>query len=216
MILNFKTYDESLGIEALRCARSAYEFSLHSKNKIIICPQTVDLENVIQHYPQSDNFEIWSQHVDYQQGGANTGFLTLETLKKIGVRGSLINHAEHKISDIYKYNKIDDEINLCLCAADLLELKLDVQKNTEFTPKYIAYEPPSLIGGNVSVSQSHGDDIESIVDNFPSYDILVGAGVKTKKDVEMAIKYGAKGILIASGFVYAVDKSDFLQKLLEY
>jgi triosephosphate isomerase len=211
IILNFKTYLESAGENSVLCAKSAYEFAKEYKNHIvIICPQIFDLEYLIKQFPQTDNFQIWSQHIDYQHGNTETGFITLDSLESIGIKGSIINHAEHKIESIDQYTDISQNFHLCLCVSDIFELNMTFAKNPTFKPTYIAYEPPSLIGGNISVSSTNPHDIESIVEKFHGQNILVGAGVKKNEDVKTALKLGAKGILIASGYIYAQDRYRFL------
>jgi len=215
LILNFKNYPESTGIHAMNLSKVAHDFaSYHPDIHVIICPQTVDLELILEKNNPLPNFQIWAQHVDFQMGEKNTGYLTAETLLQIGVTGSLLNHAEHKVEDIKKYTEIDDKLDLCLCVSDLVESKIKMMYSPDFSPKYIAYEPPNLIGGNISVSQSNGHDIEQIVDFFPKNSILVGAGVKTGKDVKKSIGLGAKGVLIASGFVFASSPMEFLEMLI--
>lgn len=214
VILNFKTYPESTGADALLCAEAAYKFSRNKKHKVIVCPQYIDIESIIAKYTQDEYFEVWAQHIDFGNGAQQTGYVPLDSLKKIGIKGSLLNHAEHKIADVGKYSQIDDQIPLCLCVSDTFELALDLNRNPDFTPKFVAYEPPGLIGGNISVSKSKPEVIENIVDKFSKYPILVGAGIKSNEDVQIAQKLGAKGILIASGFVLAVNKETFLEELL--
>lgn len=216
LILNFKTYRESLGANAIALAEAAYKFSQNYDGRVIICPQFVDLENVISKFPPTNNFEVWAQHVDFQKGDKQTGFIIADTLKALGVKGALLNHAEHKIESIENYSDISGTLEICYCVNDLLELSLMVHKNPDFKPLFIAYETPSLISGDLSVSSTHGRDIEEIVDKFPAYNILVGAGIKTADDVRLAEKYGAKGILMASGFVFSPNKEDYLKDLVSY
>ena len=44
---------------------------------------------------------------------------------------------------------------------------------------------------------------------------ICGAGISTKEDVELAIKYGAAGILVASAFVKAKDRENVLRSFAE-
>jgi triosephosphate isomerase len=215
IILNYKTYPESLGENAIKLAEAAYNVSLKNNHKIIVCPQFVDIENVVSHFPQNDNFEIWAQHMDYQEGGKETGFVTADTLKAIGVKGSLLNHSEHNVSDLGKYIGIDKRFDLCVCTGDVLELSLAFAKNRDFSPKYIAYEPAELIGADVSVATSHSHDIQRIVEKFHGYEILVGAGVRNNNDVKLSLEYGARGVILSSGFVMAQEKQEFLERLID-
>lgn len=216
-IFNFKTYQESRGLNSMVLAEIAYNASKNSQHKIIICPQLTDIQKIIDKFPSTENFEVWAQHIDYMNGDKNTGFITLNTLKSIGVKGSLLNHAEHKVLelDISSYLDICKSFQICFCIPDTFFLSLIRQKFPTFAPTYIAYEPPSLIGGNISVSQTHPDEILNIVEQFTTYNILVGAGIKNSKDVHIASKFGAKGIILSSGFVLSLDKIKFIQDLIK-
>ena len=88
---------------------------------------------------------------------------------------------------------------IVLCVENIEEVK-DYAK---LAPSYIAYEPPNLIGGNVSVSSAKPDIIEEAAKICEHYDVnlLVGAGVKTRLDLEKSMELGASGVLIASGII---------------
>jgi len=44
---------------------------------------------------------------------------------------------------------------------------------------------------------------------------LVGAGINSKKDVEISLKMGAKGILVASGVIKSKNPYESLKELAE-
>jgi triosephosphate isomerase len=73
----------------------------------------------------------------------------------------------------------------------------------------IAVEPPSLIGGDVSVTEADPSAVSDSVDAVRAIDggirVLCGAGVKTGEDVAAAIDLGASGVLLASGVTKAID-----------
>ena len=48
--------------------------------------------------------------------------------------------------------------------------------------------------------------IKKIVDAVYPIKVLVGAGIKTRKDIEKSLALGAKGILVASGIIKAKNK----------
>ncbi len=47
----------------------------------------------------NSSISILAQHVDDSKIGSTTGFIIPELLKKSKVKGSLINHSEHRISN---------------------------------------------------------------------------------------------------------------------
>ena len=68
-----------------------------------------------------------------------------------GAVGTIINHAEHKVSieHVSKLMKmLPDGFPICACAADVEEARA----LAELGPTFIAVEPPELIGGDISVN----------------------------------------------------------------
>jgi len=88
-------------------------------------------------------------------------------------------------------------------------------KFKKLKPDYLAYEPEELIGGDVSVSDTKPGIIKDIVEAVKPVKILVGAGIKTRKDIQKSIKLGAYGVLIASGVIKAEDKKKIIKELIE-
>ena len=68
--------------------------------------------------------EVWSQHLDPVGQGSHTGWLEPETALARGAVGTIINHAEHKVS-IEHVSKLmsmlPDGFPICACAADVDE-----------------------------------------------------------------------------------------------
>jgi triosephosphate isomerase len=88
-----------------------------------------------------------------------------------------------------------------------------------FAPDLLAVEPPELIGGDVSVTAADPDIVRRSVAAARKVDrdaqLLCGAGVKTGRDVEVALELGTEGVLVASGVVSAKDPGAALAGLLE-
>ena len=95
---------------------------------------------------------ILAQHIDDSKVGSTTGFVIPELLKKSKVKGSLINHSEHRISskEIEKLVLKLKELKMIsiVCVKDVAEVKKYVKLN----PDFIAIEPPELIGSGKAVS----------------------------------------------------------------
>ena len=84
----------------------------------------------------------------------------------------------------------------------------------KFDPHKFAFEPPELIGGDISVSTAQPEIIKKVVDISPERQILVGAGVKTLEDIKISLELGAIGILVASGIVKAEDPGAVVKEFL--
>ena len=96
-----------------------------------------------------------------------------------------------------------------VCVKSLIEAK----KVAKLKPDYIAYEPPSLIGGKISVSTAKPDVIKKVVKAM-KIPILVGAGIHCNEDVKKSYELGAKGILVSSAIVKAKDPEKILKELI--
>lgn len=212
IILNFKNYTETTGKKGLELAKIAEEVAKEKEAEIIVCPQTADIRLI------SSNLEIpiFAQHVDSNDPGSYTGNNLMETLIESGANGSLVNHSEHrlKLADIEKIiTKADkNKFFTCVCSNNIQTSKAI----SALSPNACAMEPPELIGSGVSVT-TKPDLVKktiSVINNindkvYP----LVGAGVTTSNDIVEALRLGAKGVLLASGFVKANNPKKVLQEM---
>jgi triosephosphate isomerase len=213
LIVNLKEYDEVLGNSPLKFAQAAKRLSKKHNVTILIAPPDPLIDNT------AEITLTLSQHLDPFEPGAHTGALLAKEIKELGAIGSLINHSEKRIPL--------DDINKCvdLCKEYELVSVVCVQSCEEAgelamsKPDFIAIEPPELIGGDVSVSTAKPEIIKNSVDCIkkvsPNTEVLCGAGVKSREDVEKAIELGAKGILVASGVVKSPDIENAMEELIK-
>ena len=163
------------------------------------------------------NLGIISQHVDCAPFGAHTGQISMDALMKIGITGSLLNHSERRVSvenircTLRRAGESNFDIFLCVEGAE------EARSYSEMGARFISYEPPELIGGDVSVSTAKPTVIEEVVSSCSGKGstVLVGAGIKTPADVSKSIELGAGGVLVASGVVLAADPVKVLNGFIE-
>jgi len=202
-IINFKTYKQ--GGSVIKLAKIVKD----SNKKIIIALQPTDIYRV----KKETNLGIYSQHVDYFEPGRNTGFILPEAIKSSGAIGTFLNHSEHKL----KFSILKKTIQRCkklnlktiVFAKNLNEAK----KISKLKPTFIALEPPELIAGKISISQANPDLIKRVIKEI-KINLLVGAGVNNKKDVQIAKKLGAKGILVSSAVLKSSNPEKIIKELL--
>ena len=211
LITNFKTYKSATGQKALELAKIHEKVAVESGVNIVIAVQNVDIRFISAHV----SIPVLAQHFDPYPQGKNTGFTLAEALKEGGAAGSLLNHAEHKIDHHILNEAIVKARELGLftvvCAVDSVE----ANEVAAFRPDCIAVEPPSLIGGDVSVSKAAPHIIKESIGAVPHMPILVGAGVKNAEDVRIALQLGASGVLLASGITTAKDPEAVLRDLVK-
>lgn len=199
IIINYKTYTEASGKNAKKLSKKILK-----KDDIYVCPQTADI-----HYLK----ESIAQHIDSITQGQHTGSVSPETLKQYGCIGSLINHSEKplELKEIKKRVNLLKQMQMVsiVCTPSLKHLK----KIMLFEPDIIAYEPPELIGGEISVSTAKPEIIKKAVE-ATKIPVIVGAGIKNAQDILTARKLGAQGVLVSSGIVKAYSPENMIKGFL--
>jgi len=211
VFVNFKTYKEGTGEEAVKLARICQEVSKKTSLKIIPLVQAADIFRLA-----NLGLEVWAQHLDDINFGPNTGQVLSQAILAAGARGTILNHSENKLptpvigSILNRCRRL--ELKSLVCSESVEEAKEIV----EFKPDFLAYEPPEFIGSRTtSVSTAKPEVIRDFIKEIKKIPVLVGAGVHSKKDVEVALNLGAKGILVATDVVLAKNPKKELIDLAE-
>ena len=201
-VINCKNYEEISGEKIIKFIKIAEYVSKKYKIKIAISPPQHLIGLVA-----NSSITILAQHVDDSKVGSTTGFMIPELLKKSKVKGSLINHSEHRISSkeieklVLKLKEL--KMTSIVCVKNIAEVK----KYLKLNPDFIAIEPPELIGSGKAISTEKPELIAKaadIVNNSKNKTkLLCGAGIVSGDDVKKAIELGSKGILVASGIIKA-------------
>ena len=212
VVVNFKTYESAHGIAAEELALIMER--IETGARMIAVVSAFDLSAVVSAAP---NLEIWTQHLDPINFGSNTGWLHPETAIQRGAKGTLINHAEHKVSIEHiamLLDNVPEGFTICACAADIDEARA----LSALQPDYVAVEPPELIGGEISVTTADPEIVSgtarAIREISEDVGILCGAGVKNGQDVLKAIELGTSGVLLASGVTKVKDAVAALNDLV--
>jgi len=210
-VINCKNYEEIAGEKIIKLVKTAEKVSKKYKVEIAISPPQHLIGLVA-----NSSIPILAQHVDDYKVGSTTGFVIPELLKKSKVKGSLINHSEHRISsnEIQKLVLKLKQLKMIsvVCVKDVVEVK----KYAKLNPDYIAIEPPELIGSGKAVSKEKPELIEKAAEAVKSArnktKLLCGAGIVSGEDVAKAIELGSKGILVASGIIKAKDWNNIMSE----
>lgn len=228
--VNFKIYKETFGDGALRLAEACKKVSAKTKIKIIPVVSSLDLYRI----KKEIGGEVWLQNINHFLEGQKTGWISALQAVALGAGGALINHSEHKIpkGTILKIlsclKDLKDPISpepeqarfgtgnfqtmLCFRTKGQAEKWVKKLKNP---PDFVAYEPPELIGGEISVSQAKPEVIKRMVEILPKHKIIIGAGIHSKEDVKKALELGAKGVLVSSAVVLSKEPEKKLLELAE-
>jgi triosephosphate isomerase len=215
VVLNFKTFLESTGVNALNLARACDEVAGETGAKIVVVPQLTDLRMISERV----SIPVYAQTVEAIKPGSNTGHALPEAVKEAGASGSLLNHSECRL----KLADIDALIS------KLRELKMTsivCTNNVSVTaaaaalePDFVAVEPPELIGSGISVSKAQPsvvtDSVDAVKRVSKKVKVLCGAGISTGEDLKKAVELGAEGVLLASGIIKAKDQKAAMLELVK-
>lgn len=214
IVVNFKTYEESTGENAVKIAKCAERVAGERGMTIAVCPQYADIYRVASQV----NIPVFAQHVDGIPPGSYTGHVLAKSVKEAGAVGTLINHSERRLTLA--------EIDASIQAAKKEGLITIVCTNNPSTtraaaalsPDFVAIEPPELIGTGIPVSRANPkvvtDSVDAVREINPKVKVLCGAGISKGIDVKAAIELGTCGVLLASGVTKAKDPEAALRDLV--
>ena len=215
MIVNFKTYLEATGKNAVELAKKAEKVSRETGIYIGVAPQLADLRSVA----EAVEIPVFAQHMDSIKPGSYTGHVLAESVKEAGAAGTLINHSERqlKLSDIDEIVKIARKKGLIsVVCANNPSISAAV---ASLKPDMVAIEPPELIGTGIPVSKAQPEVVSGTVGLVREVNekviILCGAGISHGEDVTAALKLGTQGVLVASGIVKAKDPYEIIREFAE-
>ena len=214
VILNYKTYLESSGLNALELAHDLESAASESGITMVAAPQAADIYRI----SEETSIPIFAQHIDAISPGGHTGSNLINTLIEAGISGTLINHSENrmKLADIAEVVKLCKENNIesCVCTNNIETSKAIAALG----PVAVAVEPPELIGTGIPVSQAQPEVVENSVKEVKEINkdvkVLCGAGITTGDDMKAAMDLGADGVLLASGIVKAENPKEALLDLV--
>ena len=98
IFINFKTYEQGTGANAVKLAKIIEEASFETHVKIIPAVQASDIKEIT----NTTKLEVWVQKIDPVDPGAHTGAILPEAVVEDGATGTFLNHSENKIESYRK------------------------------------------------------------------------------------------------------------------
>jgi triosephosphate isomerase len=210
ILVNLKCYTEGTGKNAVKISKICMKVAKKYKINIAVSPQFADIYQV----SKKVNIPVFAQHIDSIDAGAFTGHVSALSVKDAGAVGTLISHSERKLSlnEIGRCVEAARRQNLIsVVCSDSLVKSRDI---ASFSPDFIAYEPPELIGTGVSVSKTKPEVVSETVKTVkrlnPDVKVLCGAGITNGEDVKRAVELGTDGVILASGVVKSSNPREVL------
>lgn len=214
VILNFKTYLESTGENALKLAKSCQNVAEETGVNMMVAPQYGDIYRI----SQEVEIPVLAQHIDPVDAGGHTGSVLPECVKEAGAVGTLINHSEQRMQLFNIDATIKKAFSLGMSSVVCTNNIETSTAAATLNPDFVAIEPPELIGSGIPVSQAEPEIVEKTVEMIhninPQVRVLCGAGISTGDDLKAAIDLGSEGVLLASGIILADDPQKALLDLV--
>ncbi len=212
LMINTKAYLQGTGKGAEKLAKICRKLSSKTKADIIMAVQPSDIPAV------SGHVATYAQHIDPVNPGSHTGHILPEAVQAAGASGTLLNHSERRLgmkeirASIERARALKMKVVCCVPEPSMVR---DVAK---LGPDYIAIEPPELIGSGIPVSKAKPEVITKSVEIArkanPSVRVLCGAGISSGEDIQVSLKLGAHGVLLASSVVKSSDPEAVIKDLL--
>ncbi len=211
IIVNLKIYKEAFGEKAVKLAEICRDVAKVSGVRIIVASPAIMAVELAK-----TGAEVFLQDYDEYDEGRFTGMVSAKQAMELGIKGSLLNHSENpkKKGTIFKTIKVAPEgFETVLCVKSIGQIEKWARRTKV---AFIAYEPKHLIASKTaSVSSEQPEAIKRAVEASGGIPLLAGAGVKSEEDVKVALKMGAKGVLVASNVVCSEKPREELEKLVK-
>ncbi len=213
LVVNFKNYPEVQGEGSVRLAEAVKQAADAAGIEAIVSPPTPMIALVA----SKVRIAVYSQSVGSAAGDRTTGAVIPEAVKAAGASGTLLNHRESRVA-LGEIQALVPRLaalgmGVCICAQTTDE----AVGLSSLGSKYLAIEPPELIGSGIAVSKARPELVERTVSAVrkSGYEggILCGAGIVSGDDVSKAVELGADGVLVASSVVKAKDWESKVREL---
>ena len=192
-----------MGEGSVRLAEAVQQVSDTAGIEAIVAPPTPMLALVA----SKTRVQVFSQTVGSKSGDKTTGEILPEAVRAAGATGTILNHSESRRSSTELRELVPRltsmGMGVCLCSQTARE----AARLAALKPKYLAIEPPELIGSGIAVSKARPELVQRTVASVRRVgfegEILCGAGIVSGEDVTRAVELGVDGVLVASSVVKA-------------
>lgn len=210
-ITNFKNYEQSTGANALKLAQIHEKVAQETDASIAIAVNPIDLYRVAKEV----SIPVFAQHVDPIDYGKCTGHILPQAVRKAGAVGTLLNHSERRLEPECLKESTTCAQKAALTRIICAENPEEIEQFAELLPDFLAFEPPELIGSTTSsVASEEPKSIAESIAVSRDIPIIVGAGINCVEDVEVSLKLGAKGFLVATAICKADDPEKALREFV--
>lgn len=210
IFVNFKIYPQTFGQSAINLAKICQQVRDRTSVPISLIVSPLDVFRL----RREVNLPLFLQRFDQYSSGAHNGAISPLQGQELGADGGLINHSESRVTPGHisaLLQSVPPDFQTVLCLRSFGQLN---RWGSRLSPTYFAYEPPYLISSpDHSVASEEPRAISTFVSALSPRPLLVGAGIHSARDIRLAIKLGAKGVIVASDVVTSADPARELSDL---
>jgi len=213
--INFKIYPGTGGENGLEFARMIERVERETEANFVLTPQVPDLRWIA----SETDLTVTTPKIAPDEPGRGIGKVLPETIRAAGAEGAVINHAEDRdtLTDVERKIERCREADLdSIVCVDSVEMGRAV---AAFDPDSMVFEKPGDISTDRAISQTHPDRVRAFRDAIeaenPRTKVLVGGGIATAEDVELAFEQGADATGAASAISLADDPEARLRSIAE-
>jgi len=204
------------GEGAVHLAKAADRLARELDVRIVFDPQHVDIPAVA---AATGDLLVFAQHMDPVTPGRGVGYVLAEALRDAGAVGTLLNHAEHRLTLADIDRSIARARATGLATIVCCDSPDEAAAVAMLGPDIVLAEPPDLIATDRSAATELPWFVERTVELVgridPSIVVMCGAGVRTPGDAARMIALGVGGTGSTSAILTAEDPVATMTAMIE-
>lgn len=204
------------GAEAVRLAVAADRLAADLGVTIVFDPQHVDIPAVVR---ATEHILVFAQHMDPVTVGRGAGSVLPEGLLEAGAVGTLLNHAERRLTLADIAATIRRARGLGMSTIVCADSPEEAAAVAMLGPDVVLAEPPDLIATDRSAATEIPWFVERAAEMVRRVDpdilVMCGAGVRTPDDAARMIRLGVDGTGSTSAILRADDPVATMTAMIE-
>lgn len=190
ILLNFESYENGLGNNAVLIAKYAEDISRKLNVSILLAPQFFDLSEVT----RSVNIPVYAQHVDNLEGERFTGKVIPKNAFRIGCKGTILDSTKLSYDELVSTVEKCKDVGLKVIIRSTSLHQMEMMKT--LLPDYHLFHPSEADENKFRI-QTDGRALLEQSLAVGGKNMLWCGGIETEKDIEGIIRFGVAGVVLS-------------------